>query len=361
MLIIVRNSISIILLLVLLVTSAVAADLQKGMEAALRGDYAKALAEWLPLAEQGNFKAQYNIGVYYDKALAKGEQEKAEFEQDSFIAALSNTNGNDTLTILKERLKIATDPNELITLKLYKNVLTSIKDAKTSAVFWFRKAAKQGYGPAEYNLGNMYYYGKGLKRDYSQAYFWYKKSTENNFTGGQYNLGTMYYKGLGVKQDYSKAYYWLKKASDRGDDKAQNLLAYFYYSGLGVEKNVEKTLNLYKKSAEQGNLEALNNLGVFYENGFVVEQNYNRAFFWYKKSAENNFAIAQSNLGNLYWRGKIKAENFISAYKWFTLAADQGLESAIEMKNNVKKYMTQAQINEAKLKVKEWKAGKSMD
>jgi uncharacterized protein len=243
MLIIFRHSISIFLLLLLLVPSAVAADLQKGMEAALRGDYAKALAEWLPLAEQGNFKAQYNIGVYYDKVLTKSEKEKAKFEQFSFIAGLSKTNGSDIFNKIKERLKIATDPDELIALKQYKNVLTSIKDAKTSAVFWFKKAAEQGYGPAEHNLGNMYYHGKGLKRDYSQAFYWYKKSAENNFTRGKYNLGTMYYKGLGVKQDYSKAYHWLIKASDLGYDKAQNLLASLYLSGLGVKKDVAQAIH----------------------------------------------------------------------------------------------------------------------
>ena len=107
MLIIVRYSISIFLLLLLLVASAVAADLQKGMEAALRGDYAKALAEWIPLAEQGNFKAQYNIGVYYD---------------------IDQNDSNDY----------------------------------SKAVYWFKKAAEQGYGPAQHNLGNMYYYGNGL-------------------------------------------------------------------------------------------------------------------------------------------------------------------------------------------------------
>ncbi len=43
-----------------------AADLQAGAEAYDRGDYATALKEWRPLAEQGHAKAQYNLGVMYD-------------------------------------------------------------------------------------------------------------------------------------------------------------------------------------------------------------------------------------------------------------------------------------------------------
>ena len=43
------------------------ADFQKGLTAYDRGDYATALREWKPLAEQGNASAQFNLGVMYDK------------------------------------------------------------------------------------------------------------------------------------------------------------------------------------------------------------------------------------------------------------------------------------------------------
>ena len=48
-----------VLLLTLLVgTPAFAADFQKGLTAYKSGDYATALREWTPLAEQGNARAQ---------------------------------------------------------------------------------------------------------------------------------------------------------------------------------------------------------------------------------------------------------------------------------------------------------------
>ena len=53
-----------VLLLTLLVgNSAFSADFQKGLDAAESGDYATALREWTPLAEQGDANAQYNLGV----------------------------------------------------------------------------------------------------------------------------------------------------------------------------------------------------------------------------------------------------------------------------------------------------------
>lgn len=51
----------------LVLSAAVKAqDFDAGLEAARAGDYATALAEWRPLAEQGNVNAQHNLGVMYD-------------------------------------------------------------------------------------------------------------------------------------------------------------------------------------------------------------------------------------------------------------------------------------------------------
>ena len=47
--------------------AALAQDFQKGFAAYTEGDYATALKEWRPLAEQGNVTSQYNIAVMYDK------------------------------------------------------------------------------------------------------------------------------------------------------------------------------------------------------------------------------------------------------------------------------------------------------
>ena len=40
-------------------------DVSKGLKAAQSGDYATALKEWKPLAEQGYANAQHNLGYMY--------------------------------------------------------------------------------------------------------------------------------------------------------------------------------------------------------------------------------------------------------------------------------------------------------
>ena len=44
---------------------AIATEYNKGFQAAQAGDFKTALAEWTPLAEQGDASAQYNLGVMY--------------------------------------------------------------------------------------------------------------------------------------------------------------------------------------------------------------------------------------------------------------------------------------------------------
>ncbi len=47
------------------------------------------------------------------------------------------------------------------------------REAIAEAVKWFRKAAEQGYGGAQFNLGVMYDNGYGVPQDYVQAYMWF--------------------------------------------------------------------------------------------------------------------------------------------------------------------------------------------
>ena len=97
-------------LLLLGAAEASGADFQKGVEAYEAGDYAAALREWRPLAEQGDAEAQFNLGVMYSKGQGVAQDD-------------------------------------------------------AQALAWYRKAAEQGYAKAQFNLGLMYDEGRGLDRE----------------------------------------------------------------------------------------------------------------------------------------------------------------------------------------------------
>ena len=55
--------------LIFLPKFASAQSYERGVEAYNSGNFVIALQEWLPLAEQGDFRSQFNIGWMYDNAI----------------------------------------------------------------------------------------------------------------------------------------------------------------------------------------------------------------------------------------------------------------------------------------------------
>ena len=70
---------------------------------------------------------------------------------------------------------------------------------------------------AQYNLGVMYYEGRGVAQNYQQALSWYQKAANQGVAGAQYNLGLIYATGQGVAQDFQQAKAWWQKVLTQPD------------------------------------------------------------------------------------------------------------------------------------------------
>jgi len=152
---------------------SVSQDFQKGFDAWDRGDFATALREWTPLAEQGHALAQFYLGLGYE-------------------------NGDGV-------------PQDYAT-----------------AVKWYTLAAERGLAIAETNLGRMYLFGEGVPQDFATAVKWYTLAAEQGHADAQFNLGWMYRHGRGVPQDSKTAVKWYRLAAEQGDAGAQYNLGTMY-------------------------------------------------------------------------------------------------------------------------------------
>ncbi len=112
------KSIALGVTLFVLLAAPALAGLDEGWAAYERGDYANALREWRPLAEQGNASALYNIGFMY----ANGQGVRRDYGE---------------------------------------------------AARWYRLAAEQGHVDAQLLLGLLYRKGRGVPLNYVQAHMWY--------------------------------------------------------------------------------------------------------------------------------------------------------------------------------------------
>ena len=158
------------------------AGLEEGIQAYKNGDYATAARELLPLAQQGDARAQFLLGALY----AQGHGVPLDY---------------------------------------------------SAAAQWFRRAAEQGHVAAQYNLGVRYHEGRGVPRDPAQAAEWFRRAAQQGFARAQYNLGVLYANGEGVLRDASQAAQWFRRAADQEDPKAQYNLGLFYVEGVGVPQD----------------------------------------------------------------------------------------------------------------------------
>ena len=61
----------------------------------------------------------------------------------------------------------------------------------TQAVHWYTKSAEQGVADAQFNLGNCYENGEGVKKSYAMAVHCYTKAAEQGNVWAKFSLQTM--------------------------------------------------------------------------------------------------------------------------------------------------------------------------
>ena len=133
-----------------------------------------------------------------------------------------------------------------------------VRQDDSQAIYWYRKAAKQGYAVGQNNLGDMYSDGKGVEQNHGRAIFWYRKAAEQGLAQAQYTLAAIYAAAQGVPKDYQEALKWCRKAANQQVAAAQYLLGIMYEKGLGVSPDELQANLWYRKAAAQGHTEAKN-------------------------------------------------------------------------------------------------------
>ncbi len=133
------------------------ADVKTGVDAWQRGDFAAAVAEWRPLADEGDADAQYNLGQAY---------------------------------------------------KMGRGVPADMRIAQT----WYEKAAQQGHPQAAANLG-LILFQNGEKQ---RAVPWLKMAADADDPRAEYVLGTALFNGDIAGKDWVRAYALMSRAAAQG-------------------------------------------------------------------------------------------------------------------------------------------------
>jgi TPR repeat protein len=119
--------------------------------------------------------------------------------------------------------------------------VTPIRDGLTVALDHVVPPFTHGIAALEGFIGDAYYYGHWVRRDYSEAARWYRRAAAGGNALAQSTLGDMYYYGRDVPQDFVSAADWWQRAADRGVAIAQLNLSVMYANGDGVDQDHVKS------------------------------------------------------------------------------------------------------------------------
>lgn len=189
----------------------------------------------------------------------------------------------------------------------------------TEAFRWYKEAAVQEDGDAQYHMFLCLKGGLGTAKDMRAAYSWLLKAANQNQTDAMYEIGSLYYD----QGKYAEAVKYLEKPASQGYAEAQFRMGWCYHNGKGVQQDLKKAVAYYKQAVVQGHALAKNNLGVCYDNEWGVAHDPHMAFKLFKEAAEQGLVLGQVNVASRYETGAGTARNVEEAIQWYTKAADQ--------------------------------------
>lgn len=186
------------------------------------------------------------------------------------------------------------------------------------------KARGSGDVNAMFDLGEAYYWGDGVEKDYAKSRTWFELAAAKGHPEAMFRLGTIYDRGRGVAEDVSTAISWFEKAEQLDSSGAARSLGIFHAIGRGVPVNPEKAFAYYKKSAELGNIGAMGLLAEAYYRGRGCPQDYALALQWATKAANAGDADGMATLAGLHLRGNGIPADAVTAAIWYSRAAEAG-------------------------------------
>ncbi|MBT4556280.1 MAG: sel1 repeat family protein, partial [Nitrospina sp.] len=171
-------------------------------------DYEAAQKLWLPLASQGNSRAQFYLGRMYDKGQG--------IPQDYNEAV--------------KWYQLAADRGKT-------NVYRIAKKGVTPALNILTDDAKQGIAEAQVALGVMHEYGYSFPQDNNEALKWFQLAANQGYNQGKENIYRIAKKGVAAALNI------LTDDAKKGALEAQLTLGSMYVNGKGVAKDSKKAFN----------------------------------------------------------------------------------------------------------------------
>ncbi len=337
-----------------------------------------------PIAEHGNARAQYMLGMYYYTFYSE--------DSSRFLPWMERAAGNGNLKAIKFLADyyrficddIPPEPRkalgrkwlyrmiDVLTQKADKGVVSAAKslmnlyvhdrpddmtetEGREAAMMWhehlieiLREKADRGTAKDKKNLADALYNGCDAPEEIDcdlpdradDAVRLYEEISDEKKDGASfYDLGRMYSREVSEE----KAFECYMKAAEMGYAPAYYAIAAAYLNGEGVERDFDKAFEWFQKAVDSGDTYAKLKLAECYKRGAGCERDYAAAMALYQQVASDKSLkrysfvdVAEYEIGNMYLKGLGVEVDLSKAYDYFKRAASHDNRAAENALNNKK-------------------------
>lgn len=168
-----------------------------------------------------------------------------------------------------------------------------------------------------------------------------KKEADSGDSDAQFKIGELLFYGRGVAMDRKIAVQYMEKSCGQGNIKAQLTLGDILYNGWGTNRDRVQAAKLFQQAADKGDLEGIYNIALCYAQGAGVKKDICMAAEYLKKGADLGHAKCQGHYGRFLEMGTGVQASTDEAKKYYIMAVDKGFDAAKQWLDdmiNKKKY-----------------------
>lgn len=298
----------------------------------------KAISCFTAASEQGYGKASYWLGRlhtdgigqlekdtqkamnYYRKAIEQGYEEAREWMEQ-----LQKNLVDETITDIEI-------PQDKSDEELYKEAKNALEKAQFKTAYaYFSYLTQRNHAESFNELGDMYFYGRGMAINQAKALELYKKAAALDSVYGFFNVGFLYWNGPEEIQDPEQALQYLKKAVQMGYTYALSFIGDIYRTGPEELIDYAEAKRYYQKGVDVNEINAIKGMALLYLLGQGVTQNNAMGAFYLKKAADKGNAWAMYHLGRLYYYGEGIPRNPKLALDYLQMAYDANYPDACSL------------------------------
>ncbi len=278
----------------------------------VKRDDASAVPYLENLAKGGDIDAQFTLALYY----------------------LNNKQTSDAATWFK----LVAGADNTAAIYYYGYLLHNgmgVAQDKDKGITYLQTAADRGFTAAHRELGNIYYTGDGVEKDYATAVAHLRHAAASNAQTA-WTLAMCYLYGYGVAQDYFFATQWIAEylrvhEKDYNDLVDENVNGDYnnYVLGLKkyyIDKDYDAALSFFKKVK---NAEGLTMVAVCQANKNYSKRNTKKAVKTFNKAINKGSVVACYYLSAMYDEGEGVNKDTSKALDLLTSAADGGVAYAL--------------------------------